>query len=130
MQTVPASNRSFQITPLNDGQLLEVGPAASSQVGTFVIQINPDLNFIGQIAVLGRAYGEGARSLNMPAVKIPYRRVTLAGVASDYTLVSDFITGPALIQVPANGISVILEVACAAGTCGVALWDLEGSGAV
>lgn len=130
MQTVPASNRSFQITPLNDGQLLEVGPAAGSNVGTFVIQFNPDLNYIGQVAVLGRAYGEGARSLGIPPVKIPYRRVSLGGVASDYALVGDFITGPALIQIPANGISVVLEVACAAGTCGVALWDLEGPSAV
>lgn len=127
------SSRAFAISQANlppDG-MYDLGPAATSHgVGTFVIQFVPDGAWVGQIAVLGRCFGVGAQDVDAQPMAIPYRRVNVAGAASDYAIVSDTITQPGIIQVPANGLSVILAVSCEAGSCAVTSWDLMGPSAI
>lgn len=123
----PISNRTYVITPADNSYILDMGPGGtSSSVATMVIQFNPSGDSDYQVIVMGKVWGEAARLLNVPFVPIPYRRVTLANVASDYAIVSAPVTGASLIQVPANwaiGLAVITTV----GTCQVASWPLQGS---
>lgn len=129
--TKKISGRSYTITASDDGYLLELGPAATTgHVGTYVLQFNPTLSFSGQIQVQGRVFGAAAESASLPFEAIPYRRVTVAGVAQQYELVSDMITGACIIQVPANGMSVALLVSCLQGDCAVVSWDLNGPSAI
>lgn len=123
----PISARSYIITSADNGLILTLGPAATStSVGTFIVQFNPDVDSDYTVAVMGRCWGQAAKDQNVPFVPIPYRRVSLANVASDYAIVSDTLSGPALIQVPANW-EIGLLVAVSAGTCSVCSMDLLGS---
>lgn len=123
----PASGRTFDLTAAVNGIILDLGPGAtSSSVGTFIIQFNPDTLSDYEVIVMGRCWGAASAAKNIPFMPIPYRRAVLNNVASDYAIVSDPITGPCMIQVPANW-SVGLLVACSVGTCSVVSWDLQGS---
>jgi hypothetical protein len=134
--TIKASNRYYNVVPATGGvpgaPFLEIGPAGTAQqVSTLVIQFKPSLGFNGSFAVVARAMGPAANEHDAPFIPVPYRRINVANVASDYALVSDPITTTALIQVPSNGLCVALE--CAAptqGQCEVMSWDLQGSSAV
>lgn len=128
MSTVAKSNRAFVITPDDHGNIGELGPSSTGGVGTIVIQFAPRLGFVGSFAILGKAYGSAA--VNAPFLPLPYRRVNVANSASDYTMVSDVVADTGIIQVPANGLSVGLLIACTAGQCDVYVWDLDGSSAV
>lgn len=123
----PISNRSYVITPHDDGLILTLGPAAtSSDVGTFILQLNPDLGAAWEVVLMGRCWGVAAQSLQMPFLPIPYRRCTIANVASDYAIVSDPVASAAMLQVPANW-EIGLLVACSAGRVGVTSWPLQGN---
>lgn len=127
--TKPISSRSYQITPDDDGLILDLGPASNSQsVGTFVIQFNPDVDCDYTVAVMGRTWGAAAAAADVPFLPIPYRRVTLNNVASDYAIVSATVSGASMIQVPANW-AIGLLVSCTAATCRVVSWDLPGNSA-
>ena len=123
----PISNRTYVIEAKDHGLILSLGPAAtSSDVGTFVIQFNPNESSDFGVIVMGRCWGVAAQSLSMPFLPIPYRRCTVNNVASDYAIVADGIDGATLIQVPANW-EIGLEVSCTLGQCGVASWPLQGN---
>lgn len=127
-QTVkPISARSYIITSADNGLILTLGPAATStSVGTFIVQFNPDVDSDYTAVVMGRCWGTAAQAQGVPFVPIPYRRVSLANVASDYAIVSDNLNGAALIQVPANW-EIGLLIATTQGTCSVCSMDLLGS---
>lgn len=127
-QTIkPISGRSYGITSADNGLILSLGPAGtSSSVGTFIVQFNPDVLSDYQVAVMGRVWGPAAKDKNVPFLPIPYRRCTLNNVASDYAIVSEFITGASMIQVPANW-EIGFLVSCSAGLCDVVSWDLQGN---
>lgn len=125
MATVQRSNRRFTIKASDNGNILEMGPAANAtSVGVMVIQFNPDQSSDYEATVMGRCFGQNAA--DCPYVPIPYRRVTLNNIASDYAVVHDAITGASLIQVPANW-AIALLVSCTAGSCVVASQDLLGN---
>lgn len=119
------SNRRFTISADDHGDILEIGPAATSQsIGTMVIQFNPTAGCDYEVVLMGRVFGQNG--VDFPYMPVPYRRVTLDNVASDYAIVIDNITGASMIQVPANW-ALAFQVSCATGTCAVASWDLLGS---
>lgn len=129
--TKPISSRIYTITAADNGLILDLGPAATqSNVGTFTLQFQPDITSDFQAIVMGVIYGHASNNANVAFVPVPYRRISLADVASDYALVKDPITGAALIQVPANGLSVGLLVACTKGTCTLVSWDMNGPSAI
>ena len=122
------SSRKFGISPSDNGDFLEIGPAGTSSTGGIMaIQFIPDVNFVGSIIVVGRVFGPAAQDAGAAFMPISYRRVTVNNVASDYQIVSDPITGPSTIQVPSNGISIGFLVSCSAGLCQVVSWDLQGA---
>lgn len=122
------SNRVFTITSAVNGDILELGPGSTTQFAGFMaIQFNPDLTFAGEVVVLGRLTGAAAEAAELPFLPVPYRRVTVNNVASDYTFVSDAISGATKILVPAGMDSIALLVACTAGSMDVVSWDLQGS---
>lgn len=131
MATVSISNRSYLITALSDGNILDMGPATSgSTPGTWIIQFNPSVDFSGSIVILGRVFGPAAAAANIPMMPVPYRRVTINNVASDYAMVIDQIATPSIIQVPSNALAIGLAVTCSAGSCMVVSWDLNGPSSV
>ncbi len=119
--------RAYRLTNADDGNILQLGDAVNGRTGTWLIQCDPAVvGFTGGFIVLGRAYGQACAAA--PYIPIPYRRINLGNVASDRALVSDPIADVALIEVPANGISVALEVTVPFGqTCWVYSWPLNGS---
>lgn len=124
-----ASSRSYLITPNDNGLILDFGPGASSStVGTFVFQFNPDATSDYTVLLMGRAFGAAAVAAGVPFVPIPYHRVTINNVAQDYAMSAAVISGPSLIQVPANW-DVGLYVSTTVGSCQVVSWDLQGSSA-
>lgn len=131
IQTTKGGSRQYTVTTADNSSLLEIGPAGTTQsVAVFVVQFNPSLTWAGSFVVKGRTLGTAADALNMPFDALPYRRVSLAHNASDYAIVSDPITGAAIIQIPANGLSIALQVVCTAGSCNLTSWDLQGSSAI
>lgn len=131
MATKQRSSRKFGITTTDSGDILDMGPAGTeSLVSTFVLQFITSGDFAGSFAVLGRVFGQAAKDANAAFATVPYRRVNVNGVSSDYAIVSDLITGPGIIQVPMNGMALGLQVTCTAGSCQVVSWDLQGSSAI
>lgn len=137
MATTHASNRATLITPMDNGNFKNFGPAGTpQQVSTFVLQFQPSLDFVGSFQVFGRIGGVASSQPGIPAVgpaatlPIPYRKINVAGSASDYSLSIDPITSAGLIQVPCNGMQLHLLVTCTAGSCGVYSWDMQGPSAI
>jgi hypothetical protein len=134
--TIHASNRSYRVVPATANvpgfPFLEIGPAGtSSSVSVHMVQFSPSINFDGAFVVEGRVMGTASDSANVPFVPIPYRRVSLANVAQEYAIVTDAITGAATIQIPANGLSVVLQMSVPTqGYCDIVMWDLQGSSAI
>lgn len=130
------ANRFYRVEPdiiTKPGYpFLEIGPAGTTQqVSTFMVQFNPVSNFDGSFSVQGRVMGQSAQDKAAPWGPIPYRRVTLANVAQLYEMVTDAISTGATIQIPANGLSVVLQIAPpSTGYCDIFVWDLQGSSAV
>src|SRR5262245_12788660 len=105
MAITPGSNRYYKIGTKDDGNILEVGSGSTgAKVGVMVFQFNPDINWVGSIAILGRLTGITAVAVALPFLPIPYRQVTINNVASDYSFSSAVlvITSGTKIQVPSN----------------------------
>lgn len=131
MATTPRSNRYFKLTTDDNGNIIDLGPAGTtSMVSTMPIQFKASVDFAGTLGVVGRAVGPAAAEHAAPFESIPYKRVNVGGIASDYAIVSDPITASGKIDVPANGMCIGLVVAISAGSCEVFPWDLQGNSAV
>lgn len=133
--TIKAGNRSYKVTTSTELMagfpFLEIGPAGTTSfVSTLIVQFKPDENFAGDFVVMGRTLGTAADSADVPFVPIPYRVVSLNDVAQDYSMVSAPIAGSAMIQIPANGMSVALLDGLTAGSMQLTMWDLQGGSAI
>jgi hypothetical protein len=87
--------------------------------GAMQFTFSPDVDFIaagGAIVVMGRTMGISTTDTTVPFMPIPYKRVTVNNVASDYAVSSATITGPGLIHVPANGMAIGLLFSIPNGT--------------
>lgn len=89
----------------------------SAKSGSLLIHIDNDNTLAGaSIAVEGRA-----RGTSFGWEPIPYVRLSLAGTASDGTVVSAALTDTAIIQIPvADGLEVSLDVTTATSITGSA----------
>lgn len=137
MAFLPSSNRYRRITSANTGDTLVLGNAGTpSSTAVWSIQFNPSVDFVGTFYILGhvRTLGQPETITSpsggsvTPFLTIPYRRVVMNGVASDWGIVSDPIVGASIIQVPSNGMSIGVSVACTAGSCDMVSYDVQGAG--
>lgn len=122
----PVLGRSYKITTADHGNIPMLGNAAEGCVGTWLVHWVPDLNFTGSLALVGRAYGQPASDAVVAVLGVPYRRVNINGVASDYGFDSVALTGPSIVTAPANGLALGFLVSCSAGTGMLYTWPLEG----
>lgn len=138
IQTIKAGGRYYRVVPatgtLPGAPFLEIGPAGTqSQVSTFAIQFKPDALFDGSFTVVARTLGSASDAYDTPFTPIPYRVGSLGDVAQitngqGWPWSLDPIVGTALIQVPANGMSIALFLqAPTQGQCEITSWDLQGS---
>ena len=124
MPDIFAGQHKFTVTPAVSGTPIGYGNTGDeNQGGAWTFELAPDLSFDGSFVVVGRTTRvQSADSPLVPWMPIPYRRITLGNVASDYAMVSDQITNamlPALIQVPSNGMQVGLDPVSTQGSCAV-----------
>ena len=121
------AGREYRVTTSDNGKFLFLGNASDGRTGTFVIQWVPDASFAGSFGVTARVYGKPASDNGVAFQSIPYRRVSLAGVASDRTLVAAVLTDAFLIEVPSSGVVLALLCECTAGFGTLYSWPLMGS---
>lgn len=121
------AGREYRVTTADNGKFLYLGNASDGRTGTFVIQWVPDGSFVGSFGVTARVYGKPASDNGVAFQSIPYRRVSLAGVASDRTLVAAVLTDAFLIEVPSSGVALALLCECTAGFGTLYSWPLNGS---
>lgn len=125
--TVANAGREYRVTTSDNGKFLFLGNASDGRTGTFVVQFVPDASFAGSFGVTARVYGKPASDNGVAFVSIPYRRVNLAGIASDRTLVAAVLTDSFIIEVPSSGVVLALLCECTAGFGTLYSWPLNGS---
>ncbi len=124
--TLSNAGREYEVTATDDGKILYFGNACDGRVGTYVIQFVPDENWTGSFGVLARAYGSPASDNGVAFQSIPYRRVSLNGMASDRALSADPLASSFIIEVPANGLAIGLLVGVCGGGGVLYSWPLNG----
>jgi hypothetical protein len=122
------SGPKYQINADENALLLEFGIGSETfVVGCVSIQLDPTFDFVGTLRVLGRSLGQVAENDSAPFVPIPYRLISLGGVANlTRALVSDDLTQSAIIEVPVSGLTGAFLIACTAGSCDCFRTPLEG----
>lgn len=138
--TIPAGARSFLVnadTANRPGApLIELGVAGTNALtSTLIVQFTLDSQFVGEFAVLARTMGTAADARDVPFVPVPYRvgnlnnsAVLTNGLGWPWSVAT--ITSSALIQIPANGLSIVLLSSCTAGSCQITTWDVSGGSAM
>lgn len=125
--TLANAGREYRVTTADNGKFLFLGNASDGRTGTFVVQFVPEAGFAGSFGVTARIYGKPASDNGVAFQSISYRRVALAGVASDRTLVSAILPDSFLIEVPSSGVVLTLLCECTAGIGTLYSWPLNGS---
>ena len=124
MATTPASNRYYRITPNDNGNILDFGPAgAATFSGVFDIQFSPSVDFLGGVYLVGKVGGPASTPLTAPFLPMPYMRVVVNNIASDMTIVADPIDKPGMIRTVASRVSFGLMVNCTQGYMDVVSLD-------
>ena len=126
----PATAAEWTASQEYNGLFLEVGNASPlDRTGVVVIHFVPDVDFVGEFAVLGRPRNQPATAADTgaPFVPVGYIAVNVNGAAVDRRYSQATVTGPGIIEVPANGLSVGLLVACSAGKCDLYFARLTGA---
>lgn len=131
MATVYPIGRSYKVTMKDDGNFAEFGAASTlSNVGTWFVQWVPDASYTGSgLGIVGRAMGETAKTNGTPFTSIPYQMVNIDGLVASpaYGYASALITGPSIVQVPSNGLSLAFLISCTGGFGWLYTWDLNGT---
>jgi len=123
------AGREYNLTVDDHGEILSLGNAADGRTGTMFVAFVPDASFVGGLAVVARPYGKPANDNGVGWSDYPFRRVNLAGIASDRTITTNTATPLSdafMIEVPANGVAVGLLASCTAGGGVVYSWPLNG----
>lgn len=120
---------AYTVTTNDNGSVLFLGDASSSRAAVKTIQFVPNAGFQGTgFTVCARVYGPQPDKNAVPFNPIPYRRVQLAGLASDRAIVSDTLPATGfIIEVPCNGLVVALVTSATAGTGTLYQWNSVGS---
>lgn len=123
----PCDDR-FLVKPAQNGMYAQWGNTSDENPsGAWMLYFRPSLDFAGEFIVSGRPPRIQTSDTSVPFLPIPYRRVTLNNVASDYAMVDDAVSGASIVHIPANGISVALLINCTAGSCMVYAQKMEGA---
>ena len=121
-----ALDRTFGVA--DNGLIRPIGGGGTNgDIGSMHLEFNPSIDFQGDFGVMGKT--AGVPELVAPFHSIPYRRVTVGGIAADYAIVSDRVTPASIITIPAAGMAIGVHVSCTVGTCRVTGWDLNGPSA-
>jgi hypothetical protein len=122
--------RRQPITASQSGQFVVLGNVSPSQVGTWRVQFVPDELWQGSLTPMGRSAGKDAHDDSVGFATVPYRRVQLNGIASDYRLMTDAAVLPIAtdftVLVPATGLAVAFLIECTAGSGVLYSQPLEG----
>lgn len=121
--------KAYPLSTADNGMTLFLGDASSSRTSVKTIMWVPDLGTTGNgFALVARIYGTQVDTQGTPFVSIPYRRVNLAGVASDRALVAGSLPMEGfLIEVPANGQTIAIIPSVTSGGGWLYHWDSVGS---
>ena len=127
--TVANVGKAYRLTTADNGATLALGDASSSRTSVKTIHWVPDADVVGDgFSLVARIYGTQPDTNGTAFLPIPYRRVNLAGLASDRALVSDTLPMDGfLIEVPANGQTIALVVSCTFGAGCLYNWDSSWS---
>lgn len=118
----------FRVQPAQNGNILVPGNTSDENPsGAVRFWFVPDIGCDATFTVVGRAPRISTSDTTAPWVPIPYRRVTLNNVASDYAIVSASVTGTSSILVPSTGGAVGLLVAINTGECTLHSIPVTGS---
>jgi uncharacterized membrane protein len=127
--------RAYKVTNADDGSILILGDAVNGRVGTWFVKTSCAANCVSDgtagFFLMGRGYGAAMQADSF--VPIPYKRGSLNNVAQDWAIVAGnaMIGDTALINVPANGMSIALLINCPLGqSFWVYSWPLNGTSAV
>lgn len=120
--------KAYGLTTADNGATLFLGDASSSRTSVKTIHWVPDAGTVGDgFSVVARIYGNQVDANGTPFLPVPYRRVNLAGVASDRALVSDTLPIEGfLIEVPANGQMIAIIPSVTSGGGWLYNWDSAG----
>lgn len=141
MADVFPMDREFRVLPAQNGLIASYGSTSDENPsGGWYFSFVPAVDFDGQFAVMGRVPRVQPSDLTVPWVPIPYRRITLNNVASDWAIVSGLNadgstntnwviapSGPCQVWVPTLGMQAGLLIECAAGSCMVYAQKVTGS---
>lgn len=117
MATEYPITQRYQITVADNGKFPTLGVVSRDESGCWHLTFVPDDSFVGSIAIVGRSSGKDIAGDGNGFGSIPFRRVQIAGVASDNSLVTTpYANSTGMIAIiPADGLSVALLVECTAG---------------
>mgnify|MGYP001612339619 CR=1 FL=1 len=124
----PANAADWLASPQYNNNILDLGNSGTwDAVGAVVVQFSPDVDFAGSFAVVGRVRYQSETTPQASFIPVPYIAVNVDGAAVLRTLTTDVITGPGIIEIPANGLAAGLAVLCSAGSCRLSLVRLAGT---
>ena len=114
--------------PAQNGNILTAGNTSDENPnGAVRFWFVPDVGCDAVFTVMGRAPRISTADTSAPWVPIPYRRITLNNVASDYAIVSDNVSGASSILVPTVGGQVGLLVSVTTGNCTIYKVNVNGA---
>lgn len=120
----------FRVLPAQNGQVASFGSTSDENPsGAWHLMFVPSIDFDGAFVVQGRTPRISTADLTVPWLPIPYRRITVNNVASDWSIVTDTlaISGPYQILVPASGMAISALIACNTGQCMIYSQKMTGS---
>lgn len=126
----PANAADWTASQEYNGLFLEVGTSGTTdRTGVVVIQFVPDVDFVGEFAVMARPRNQPttAADTGAPFLPVGYIAINVNGAAVDRLYSSALVTGAGIIEVPANGLSVGLLVSCTGGTCDLHFARITGA---
>lgn len=125
---------TYELTTDDNGMTLFLGDASPSRTSVMTIQWVPTLPVVGDgFSLVARIYGNGGPTNSpdanaTPFLPIPYRRINLAGVASDRAVVSATLPMEGfIIEVPANGQQLSIIPSITSGSGWLYHWSTMGS---
>ena len=125
----PNVGKAYPVTTDDNGETLQLGDASSSRTSAKTIYWVADLPVIGDgFVIVARPCGPAPDKDGAPFVPIPYRRINLAGTASDRAITSTSLPIEGfLIEVPATGLAIGIIPSLTVGGGTLYSWDSVGS---
>lgn len=117
-----------RVLPAQNGNILVVGNTSDENPnGAIRIWLYAEGDCDVSLTVLGRSPRISTADYSAPWIPVPYRRVTIDNVASDYAMVSAVVRGTSSILVPTCGASVGLLVAITTGAATMRCVPVQGA---